>query len=88
MQHFHKYMSYVRTPLFALKHFGWKYIIVRGPTDGGQPDRPAATGGSDIVVLQKLHANGATKIDSFLDLTFITLLFPPPPARPIAPQNL
>ena len=35
----------------------------------------ATTGGSDIVVLLKLYAVGATKIDSFLDLTFTTLIF-------------
>ena len=31
-------------------------------TDGGQPDRPTTTGGSDIVVLLKLYAVGATKV--------------------------
>ena len=45
-------------------------------------------GGSDNVVLQKLYAIDATKIDSFSDLAFNTLIFfPLPPARPMAPQK-
>ena len=57
-----------------LEHFGWKDLIICWTIDGGQPDRPAATGGSDIVVVQKLYVVGATNINSFLDLTFNTLI--------------
>ena len=32
-------------PLSALRHFGWKYIIICCTTEGGQPERPAAIGG-------------------------------------------
>ena len=41
-------ISDICTSLSALKNFSWKYTIICCTTDGGQPDSPAVTGGSDI----------------------------------------